>query len=53
MIEKRRKKHDNLVFNLHFMKVNTENDNNFGYEKNYDFGRQYAFNIQYKQIILS
>jgi len=22
-----------LVFNLHFMKVSTENDNNFGYEK--------------------
>jgi hypothetical protein len=21
------------VFNLHFMKVSTENDNNFGYEK--------------------
>jgi hypothetical protein len=21
------------VFNLHFKKVNTENDNNFGYEK--------------------
>ena len=23
----------NSVFNLHFMKVSTENDNNFGYEK--------------------
>jgi hypothetical protein len=27
---------NNSVFNLHFMKVSTENDNNFGYE--YDFG---------------
>ena len=26
------------------MKVSTENDNNFGYEKNYDFSRQYPFN---------
>jgi len=25
------------------MKVSTENDNNFGYEKNYGCGRQYAF----------
>jgi hypothetical protein len=25
---------NNSVFNLHFMKVSTENDNNFGYEKN-------------------
>jgi hypothetical protein len=25
------------------MKVSTEKDNNFGYEKNYDFVRQYAF----------
>jgi hypothetical protein len=24
---------NNSVFNLHFMKVSTENDNNFGYEK--------------------
>ena len=24
---------NNLVFNLHFMKVSTENDNKFGYEK--------------------
>ena len=24
---------NNLVFNLHFMKVTMENDNNFGYEK--------------------
>ena len=24
---------NNLVFNLHFMKVSTEDDNNFGYEK--------------------
>jgi hypothetical protein len=24
---------NNSVFNLHFMKVRTENDNNFGYEK--------------------
>ena len=25
------------------MKVSTENDNNFGYEKNHDFSRQYPF----------
>jgi len=25
---------NNSVFNLHFMKVSTETDNNFGYEKN-------------------
>jgi hypothetical protein len=25
---------NNSVFNLHFMKVSSENDNNFGYEKN-------------------
>ena len=25
---------NNSVFNLHFLKVSTENDNNFGYEKN-------------------
>jgi hypothetical protein len=24
---------NNLVFNLHFMTVSTENNNNFGYEK--------------------
>jgi hypothetical protein len=24
---------NNSVFNLHFMQVSTENDNNFGYEK--------------------
>jgi hypothetical protein len=24
---------NNSLFNLHFMKVSTENDNNFGYEK--------------------
>ena len=30
------------------MKVSTENDNNFGYEKNYDCGRQYPFNINDK-----
>ena len=24
---------NNSVFTLHFMKVSTENDNNFGYEK--------------------
>jgi hypothetical protein len=24
---------NNSVFNLHFMKVSMENDNNFGYEK--------------------
>ena len=24
---------NNSVFNLHFMKVSTENDNNFGYKK--------------------
>ena len=34
---------NNSVFNLHFMKVSTENGNNVGYENNYDFGRQYAF----------
>jgi hypothetical protein len=27
------------------MKVSTENDNNIGYEKNYDCGRQYPFII--------
>ena len=36
---------NNSVYNLPFMKVSTENDKNFGYEKNYDFGRQYAFNL--------
>ena len=29
------------------MKVSTENDNNFGYEKNYDCGRQYPFKWKY------
>ena len=28
------------------MKVSTENDNNFGYEKNYDCGRQYVFKVR-------
>ena len=32
------------------MKVSTENNNNFGYEKNYDCGRQYPFNLQIKWI---
>ena len=27
---------NNLVLNLHFMKIKTENDNNFEYEKKYD-----------------
>ena len=30
------------------MKVSTENDNNVGYEKNYDCGRQYAFKKEKK-----
>ena len=36
---------NNSVFNLHFMKISTGNDNNIGYEKKYDCGRQYAFNV--------
>ena len=31
---------NNSVFNLHFMKVSTENDNNFGYEKMSTRGRK-------------
>ena len=32
------------------MKVSTENDNNFGYEKKYDCGRQYAFKVFWDKI---
>jgi hypothetical protein len=37
----------NLVFNLHFMKVSTENDNNFGYEKIMVLVDNMPFNEQY------
>ena len=37
-----------LGVNLHFMKISTENDNKFGYEKNYDFGRNMPLNRHQK-----